>query len=459
MVESQDREPLMAAWSFRIAQMLRYALVVSGLVLGGIGGTAAPLDAQSLENSVAVLVSPDRADGQYSVGDTVHFRITTYRNGKPVVPSLAWVDIEQERMPIMRRDTIDLSRGTGVVSGTLAMPGFLRATVTAVIDGVPYTTLATAAFDPLKLASPTPMPSDFRAFWTQALDGARRIPLDAQWVRVPKQSTRNVEVYQVSFQNDREGTRIYGILSVPRKPGRYPVLLEVPGAGVRPYYSDTRLVEQGAIHLAIGIHGIPVVGDSAMYDALSATALSSYWSIGMESRETYYFRRVYTGVLRACDFLRSLPQWDGTRFVVTGGSQGGGLAIVAAALEPRITAVAVSYPAMADLFGSFVGRASGFPQPLADTVFLRALKEKKETLAYYDVVNFARILTVPGMYTWGFNDIVVPPTASYATFNAITAAKEMMVYPTVGHGSTPEQERRMQDWIYSRLGLTPPVTR
>jgi cephalosporin-C deacetylase-like acetyl esterase len=230
-------------------------------------------------------------------------------------------------------------------------------------------------------------------------------------------------------------------------------MLVVPGAGVRPYFPDVKTARRGVIHLTIGIHGIPVDRDSLLYNELRATALADYRFAGMESRDSYYYKRVYAAVVRAGDFLLGLPQWDGVHYVVQGGSQGGGLTLVAAALDPRVKAIAVSYPAMADQFGYFIGRAGGWPHTFADTTKLRALAEKKETIGYYDAVNFARRVTVPGIYAWGFNDTTVPPTASYATFNAITAPKETVIVPETGHNRVKSQTDRMEAWLLEKLGV------
>jgi len=81
-----------------------------------------------------------------------------------------------------------------------------------------------------------------------------------------------------------------------------------------------------------------------------------------------------------------------------------------------------------------------------------AKREKMETIRYYDVVNFARILRVPGIYSWGFNDTVVPATSVYAGYNVITAPKEAVIAPPAGHGRAPAQVARMNAWMSRLLG-------
>jgi cephalosporin-C deacetylase-like acetyl esterase len=223
---------------------------------------------------------------------------------------------------------------------------------------------------------------------------------------------------------------------------------------VRPYFPSVATARRGVIHLAIGIHGIPVDRDSLLYNELRATALQRYYTYGLEDRDLYYYKRVHVGVVRAGDFIFGLPQFDGTNYVVQGGSQGGGLAIIAGALDPRVKAIASFYPAMADQLGYLHGRAGGWPHVFQDTVGMRAKREKLETIEYYDVVNFARLMRVPGIYAWGFNDLTVPPTSMYAAYNVITAPKEVLVVPETGHSRVQSQIDRIDAWMLERLGVT-----
>ena len=270
---------------------------------------------------------------------------------------------------------------------------------------------------------------------------------------MPQYSTPDVDVYHINFQNQSTTSRIYGMLSVPTKPGRYPATLVVPGAGVRPYFPSVETARRGVIHLAIGVHGIPVDRDSLLYNELRATALNRYWAYGVEDKDDYYYKRVFVAVLRAGDFIYGLPQFDGTHYVVQGGSQGGALALFAGAMDPRVTAIAVTHPAMSDHFGYFAGKPGGWPHIFQDTSHMRALPEKMETMRYYDAVNFARLVNVPGIYTWGFNDNTVPPTSSYAAYNEVTASKELFLAPETGHFRNAAQNARINAWVLGQLGV------
>ena len=412
------------------------------------------------DSSVHLVVALDHPDWRYHVGDSALFRVSLDRGGQAIPGAKVRIELAKDRMKPALRDTLLTVAPSGLtMAATLDEPGFVRTIATVVIGGVTYSERATAAFDPEKIVATTPMPSDFMAFWQGAIASARKVPLDVRMVRLPGRSTPEVNVYHISFQNDRLGSRIYGMLSVPAKPGKYPAILTVPGAGVRPYFPQVGLAKKGVIHLAIGIHGIPVDRDSLLYSELRATALKDYWAYRLEDRDNYYYKRVYVGVVRAGDFIATLPEFDGRNYAVEGGSQGGALTFVAGALDPRVTAVAASHPALGDQYAFLHARTNGWPVMLADTAHLSSMADKLATIPYYDTVNFARLLKVPGIYTWGFNDTTVPPTASYAIYNVITAPKELDIAKEAGHARTAEQSQRIERWLLGRLGVKAGETR
>jgi cephalosporin-C deacetylase-like acetyl esterase len=156
--------------------------------------------------------------------------------------------------------------------------------------------------------------------------------------------------------------------------------------------------------------------------------------------------------IRANDFLTSLAQYDGSTLGVTGGSQGGALSIVTAALDPRVKFLAAYYPALSDLTGFMIGRAGGWPHLFNKGNAMQiSIADKLKTSAYYDVVNFAKMLKVPGKYSWGFNDETCPPTSMYAAYNVISAPKTLFLAQETGHWVYPEQRENMESWLKMQL--------
>jgi cephalosporin-C deacetylase-like acetyl esterase len=331
------------------------------------------------------------------------------------------------------------------------------------VAGHKYRGLGTAAFAPEKIVPTQIEPADFDAFWQSGKDELAKVPVEPRLTLMPEACTDKVNVYHVSFRTvgPTWGTaraRIFGILCEPKAPGRYPAILKVPGAGVRPYFGDKDLAARGAITLEIGVHGIPVNMAQDVYDDLGAGALNGYPLFNFDDRETYYYRRIYLSCIRANDFLTARENWDGKNLVVMGASQGGQLTLVTAGLDPRVTAIAVTHPAYCDVSGELHGRAGGWPHPFQPDAATgqpskNATTAKIATATYYDAVNFARRVTVPGYYSWGYNDETCPPTSVYAAYNMIKAPRTLGVTLELGHAYTTEQGEATNAWIARQLGL------
>jgi cephalosporin-C deacetylase-like acetyl esterase len=412
--------------------------------------------AQPLHQQVEIVVTPNHANWEYKTGEPVTFSIQVMNFNVPMKDVKIVYQIGPEKMTAFKTDSAVLKDGkfvTGAV--TMKEPGFLRCVVTTSFEGKQYRNLATAGYEPSMIQPTVAMPSDFDAFWKTAADELAKIPIDAKLILMPERSSALTDVYHVNFQG-YAASRIYGILCVPKKPGKYPAVLQVPGAGVRPYGPDLELADQEIIVLTIGIHGIPVNLDPAVYNNLSSGALAGYFYNNMNDRDRYYYKRVYTNCIRAVDMIFKLPSFDGETLAVMGGSQGGALSIITASLDKRVKYMAAQFPALCDLTGYTKGRAGGWPHMLSEANKQWNKDEKIiNTLAYYDVVNFAKGVKAESHFTWGFNDETCPPTSFYAAYNSIKAPKKADVFLDTGHWQYPEQRAVVNKWVVSKLKNLP----
>jgi cephalosporin-C deacetylase-like acetyl esterase len=404
--------------------------------------------AQAGTTLIKVIVSPDHKDWTYKVNETAKFSVQVLKYGNLLDNVTINYETGTETLPDVTKEGVVLKNGTTEFSGTMKTPGFYRVRVWAVVDGRKYEGLATAGFEPEKIQPTVKDPSDFDTFWSNAITEARKINLDPMITLMPERCTSDVNVYHISFQNNALMSRIYGILAIPKKEGKYPAILKVPGAGIRPYTGDTRLAALGFITLEIGIHGIPVNLDPQVYNNLNGAALANYNNIRLNDRDNFYYKRVYVGCVRAIDFIFTLPEFNGTDVAVTGGSQGGALTIVTAGLDKRVKYMAAMYPALCDNTGYLNGRAGGWPHYFRNT---QPKPGEVETLGYYDVVNFARRVTIPGFYTWGYNDMTCPPTSMYSAYNVIKAPKELQIFQETGHWTFPEQGEILNNWLVKQF--------
>lgn len=415
-----------------------------------------PLSAQIMGNNIVVTITPDHKDWNYKAGETANFVVNVLKSG--TLLNNAKVDIEAG--PVMYPDakkSVTLKEGSIKWSGKMTTPGFYRITATAHVGGKDYQGLCTAAFSPEKLRPYCKEPKDFDEFWSKALSEARKNDLNPTRRLLPERCTKDENVYEVSYVNDNANSRMYGILSVPVKPGKYPALLRVPGAGVRPYSGDTYTAPGKCIVLEIGIHGIPVTMQQSIYDDLRNAALNNYWEVNLAEPNKNYYKRVVTGAVRGVDFIASLPEWDGKAIGVTGSSQGGFLSLATAALDKRITFLGVVHDAMCDFEAEMHDVGGGWPHyfywDVKNGTNKELLNMKVEGARYYDGVNFARRVTQPGWYSFGYNDEVVPPTSSYSTYNIIKAPKTLSVYQMTGHYWYQEQWDEWQNFIRKQMGI------
>ena len=428
--------------------MKDFRLIIIGILFCVLGSLS--ISAQIRGTNIVVSVTPDHQDWNYKVGEKASFVVNVRKSGT----LLNQVKIDYEAGPVMypnTKKTLILKDGTMKWSGEMKTPGFYRLKVVAHVDGKDYEGLCTAAFSPEKIKPFAQEPKDFDDFWKKALDEARQIDLNPTKVLLPERCTKDVNVYEISYHNNRWGSKMYGVLSVPVKPGKYPALLRVPGAGVRPYSGDTYTATGKCIVLEIGIHGVPVTMEQKVYDDLANAALNGYWDTNLENPDRNAYKRVVTGAVKGVDMIASLDEWDGKTLGVTGSSQGGFLSLAVAALDKRVTFLAAVHDAMCDYEAELHGVAGGWPHYFYHAKMNAITKARLEGARYYDGVNFARRITVPGWYSFGYNDEVVPPTSSYGLYNSVKAPKTLSLYQMTGHFWYLEQWDEWQEFLTNHL--------
>ena len=434
-----------------------------------------PLNAQIRGSEITVMVTPDHQDWTYRVGETCRFTVSVLRSGTLIDNALVDFEAGPEMYPEVKKTGVVLKDGTMKHQGTMKVPGFYRLSVTAHVNGKDYKGACGAAFSPEQLQPSTVMPSDFQLFWQGAIDEARKTDLNPTKRLLPERCTKDVNVYEVSFNNILLNYRTYGILCVPvdkekdpAKAGRYPALLRVPGAGVRPYGGDVYTASQGAITLEIGIHGIPVTMDQKVYDDIYSGALTGYWEFNMDNRDKHYYKRVIIGCIRALDYIEQFTPWNGKELGVTGSSQGGFLSLATAGLDKRITFYAPVHAALCDHTNSLKGIACGWPhyfygskkqearsKKSTQTLPKEGSEEKRiEVSRYYDGINFARLITdqQQGWFSFGYNDDVVPPTTAWATYNTVKGPKTISPYQATWHFWFQEQWDEWEQWLLKQMG-------
>jgi cephalosporin-C deacetylase-like acetyl esterase len=415
---------------------------------------SAPILAQSSASAsmVKVRITPTKGSWDYRAGERIRMAVSVEKNELP----LHDIEFEYEAGPELVAPTTKGRASTkdGVVTldlGRMDKPGFFNLDVRVKVDGLDYRQWKTVSIDREHLQPTVTMPDDFQSYWQSQLDADVAMPLRPQMVLLPERCTDKSDVYEISYVYTPQGGRFYGILCVPKAEGKFPAILRVPGAGVRPYQGSTWQSDKGFITLDVGIHGISVTLAPVVYERLFAGILNRYYTMNLESRDDYYYNRVIRGCKRAVDFIFTLDKFNG-RIGVQGSSQGGALTVMMAALDHRVCCAAAALPAMSDMTGYLHGRAGGWPHLLKNPEnCIYNSKEIVETLRYYDVVNFARLLKIPVYYMLSYNDKTCPPTSTFSVYNATTAPKQMQLTNETGHWYYPEQAGMMDAHIEKYL--------
>ena len=396
-------------------------------------------------------VTTDRTDALYKQGETVTFKLELTLDRKPVADAeVQWI-ITKDGVPPTTSGKVKLANGVATTTGKLEEPGFLlcRATFTSA-DKKTYTGLGGAGVDPLNIKPSQPVPADFDAFWAAQKKTLAAVPVNARLTPV-KQATAGVAAFDM--QADCIGAPVSGYFAKPEgtKPGSLPIILTVHGAGVRSASlgSATSWAKQNFLALDINAHGLPNGRPDKFYSDLAAGELKDYRTRGRESRDTVYFRGMFLRLVRALDFLTAQPEWDGKTVVVSGASQGGYQAIVAAGLDSRVTFLAAGVPAGCDHTGSTVNRINGWPK------FIATGEEPPASVLaavrYYDAMNFATRTKAGAVFTVGFIDVTCPPTSVYAAYNNLSGKKSIHNDPEAGHTSTAKAGAAIRSAITQHL--------
>lgn len=426
--------------------MKRFLLLLIGSI---IASTAMAQTAKPQRPYVDFTVLADAPNCFYPVGRDAQLTVVAKAGGNALDGVKISYEMGDDRMEADMRGEGRFSRGKALVTiPAMTQPGFRYCTINFEVEGEQYSETVKLGFGVHEIRPTTQQPLDFDLFWRKMIKIARQTPLEVERTPLPQYSDEEFEVQQVRIPIYEDGSCIYGYLTIPRDGKPHPVLFVPPGAGVKRILPQRRYPKQGFITLEVEIHGMPVICSDSLMQARKAE-IGEYWYTNIEERDTYYYKNVYVGCVRAIDFLMTLPEWDQQHVGVTGGSQGGALSIVTAALHPEVDFVAAFYPALCDVSGYQHKRAGGWPRMFATIDARPDLNHKQSlrTMSYYDVVNFARRVKVPGFYAYGFNDNTCPPTSVAAALNVVEAEKVIVTTPASYHWRYDETHRKAIEWM------------
>jgi cephalosporin-C deacetylase len=283
-------------------------------------------------------------------------------------------------------------------------------------------------------------PRDFDQFWQESLAEARRHPLDARFVAADF-GLRTVETFDVTFAG-YGGQPIKGWLLLPRdRSGPLPCVVEYIGYGGGRGFPTDWLLWSGAgfAHLVMDTRGQGSAwrnGDTpdAAPDGGNAH-FPGFMTQGVLDPKTYYYRRVFVDGVRAVEAVRSHPAVNASRIALTGGSQGGGIALAVSGLAPDVAVTMPDVP-----FLCHYRRATEITDrhPYEEIArYCKIHRDKEETvfrtLSYFDGLNFAVRAKAQAFFSVALMDMICPPSTVYAAYNHYAGAKQLKVYKYNDH--------------------------
>jgi len=400
---------------------------------------------------VKIAAAADRQTALYTVGEKVIFSITL--TGVPHMDLPGKYSLtEGGQPPTLREYILSASKPAVAIEYEFKRPGFVLLNVFPSDSGLPVLQ-AGAGCEPEKLRPSQPKPDDFDTFWDSQKARLDAIPANEIMIPLQEVTSDSIETYAITFDNIN-GSKIRGYYSKPKGNGLFPAILFVNWAGI---YSlnpanVTAYAKRGVIALDINPHDIENGQSIDYYKELGTGRLLGWQLQGRSNRESSYYLRMFLSCYRAGKYLTGRPEWDKKRFVVTGGSMGGGQSFITAYLCPQITALAAAVPALCDHGGMLVDRIPGWPQWISQV----ADKPEEKQLAasrYFDCVNFAQTIRARALVSVGFIDTLCSPSSVYTAFNALVGAKRMHNMPTAGHKGDSNWRAELKTFLYSELGI------
>ncbi|MDD3927571.1 MAG: acetylxylan esterase [bacterium] len=408
--------------------------VILFLLIGSIGN----LYADPASQAPVIKVRTERPDSLYTAGETIRFTIQFIQNDRIIAGKVLKYLISGDG-GLNEEGELQTTEQPYVIKTEMYRPGIVTCTVTGRDEaaGKPVTGAWGAGIDVDKITPGMPMPDDLDSFWQKAKAELAAVPIqvmDKQEIPFPEYVSaevrkqyedKGVKLYDIKIAC-AGGMPVSGYLSLPgtMKKGQCPGLVRytaAPGHIARPEYA-LDFAAAGGIGLSINAHGHENGRDQKYIEEFCKTM--GPW-FGPDPQKIYV-RGMALRALRAVQYIKSLPEWNGHDLTVTGGSMGGGQALLAAALDKDISLCEATVPAFCDWAGGLKQQRSGWPGALARPEDIKAA-------AYYDPVNLCKYIKAPTIMITGFIDPLCASSGHYAVYNRLTCPKLIVHNPGGGH--------------------------
>lgn len=297
-----------------------------------------------------------------------------------------------------------------------------------------------------KYTGSSPKPADFDEFWDKSLAEMRAIEPNVEFKKAKFQA-KNAECYDMYFTGVG-GARIHVMHMRPANKEKVPAILFFHGYGGN---SGEWMHKLGFVLAGYAVFAMDCRGQGGFSEDVGGVfgptnAGHIVRGLSDDSPEKLLFRNIFLDTAELANIVINADGIDGERVYARGGSQGGGLTIACAALEPRIKRAAVMFPFLSDFRRTY-------EMNLGEAAFEEVRNyfrnydprhehenEIFERLGYIDIQNLAPRVKAEVLMFTGLMDITCPPSTQYAVYNKLNCKKEHILYPDTGHACTTGTE-------------------
>lgn len=286
----------------------------------------------------------------------------------------------------------------------------------------------------------SPLPGDFEAYWETALAELDATGL-AYTLTPAAFKAPGVECYDLWFTGVR-GARIHCKFLKPAR-------IERPVPGLAVFHGYMHHAGEWFERLPYAYAGMAVAvmearGQGGLSEDVYAGAGPTLFGhvvrgVRDEDPQKLYYRDVFLDAVKTVRILESMEIVDGERLATTGKSQGGALALAAAALAPQVKLCAPMYPFLCDFrrilqMDLAKNAYEGFYYYFKKCDPLHEHEEEFfERLGYIDLQNHTPHIRARVLWQTGLMDDLCPPSAQFAAYNKLPAPKQIKLYPEHTH--------------------------
>jgi cephalosporin-C deacetylase-like acetyl esterase len=428
----------------RIMKKILLLFFTTALILNGVA--AEPLQLEFWGNT-------DKPSIYYKTGEKIRFTLELLHKGEGTVDP-DWVvkwSCRGDDGKAELKGTLPVAKMPHTIETTLDKPGFIW--VTAQLydkNGKPvltpkgkrkipveYTGGAGAAIDQIKAV---PEPGDFDEFWKGMKKELASVPLRViEKKQIQDNGICDIYAMKIACAGPRPVT---GYLTVPKgaKAKSMPVRAEFYGYSWRKIPVPKK-TSADRITFYVSAHGVELRQNKAYYDKFFNDLKSNGHTQGLDPEDNRkpgksFLSFMSLRVMRAMEYLKTLPEWDGKTLEANGGSQGGLQSVWAASLVPGVSRINVSIIWCCDLGGATVYGRLCAPVSKGPSQTVPWRMAYVPELGYFDAVNHAKRIPEScyvNIITAGLGDYISPPSGLALFYKNVRGKALLRYLQNAGH--------------------------